>query len=180
VNIFLYSTGTGQVFPIRMGVASSPFTYVVPAAMPLGNYEVRVTSTSDARVEAKQPVSVREPYVEFTSPSKGGCLWPPNTVQTVQWKYYGAVVQVKLVLVDNLGNYFMTFPVDPSQLGNGQGWMRFTVPATLPLRSPDGTFAKSYCFIALRTTDSKKLATSPLFSLQPGTGSGYTTPGIKK
>lgn len=168
VNVTLVNTGTGQVFPLGSMVTTGQLTGIIPpTATPIANYEMRVTSASDARVEASTKVYMQEPRVAFDTPSNS--VWPPNTLQTVEWHYYGSTFPVSLAIEGIEDGYRYGITVPTSQIWNGKGWTRLTIP-NIPVTP--GRF-NHYVFRAYRVGDNKNVGTSSYFFLQEKPAKNY-------
>jgi len=71
VDVSLWKDGK-QYAVIAKGVAMGQTLYTVPPDTAVGGYELRVTSESDAGVEAKQPISIASPTPGVTGATPKG------------------------------------------------------------------------------------------------------------
>jgi hypothetical protein len=114
-----------QVVVISKGIASGQTAYIVPFGTAAGNYELRVTSKDDTRVEARRPVYIAPTAVTLETPP--GALFSGSSY-TVNWSYTGNPPSVKLVILDSSGTALQSVP-NISIGVNGKGSWLWTVPA---------------------------------------------------
>jgi len=131
-------------------------------------YEIRATSTSDRRIEARQPVVIALTTLTVSTPA---AVLATGSVYTVAWSYTGAMAAVKLAVLDSSGAVVQQIPDIPAG-SNGQGHWSWKV-----LTSPTGKSYAQYRFqisAAFRTSVTssavadKILSTSDLFTVAGG------------
>jgi flagellar capping protein FliD len=154
-----------EVALIWSGATTGGTAYIVPFSTAAGNYELRVTSKDDTRVEARLPVTVAPTTVTLETPP--GVLFAGSRY-TINWSYSGNPTSVKLVILDSSGTVVQSVP-NISIGSNGKGSWPLTVPAPTSGKSSVqcrfqivGTFRTSV------TSDAKAdivLGTSGLFDI---------------
>ena len=98
VDVTLWKSNQ-EVAIIWPGADTGRTAYIVPFGTAAGNYELRVTSQDDTRVEARQPVTIAPTTVTLATPP--GALFAGSRY-TINWSYTGNPV-VKLVILDSSG-----------------------------------------------------------------------------
>jgi len=158
-----------EVALIWSGATTGGTVYIVPFSTAAGNYELRVTSKDDTRVEARLPVTVASTAVTLATPP--GALFAGSRY-TINWSYTGNPTSVKLVILDSSGTVVQSVP-NISIGSNGKGSWSLAVPAPTSGKSSVqcrfqivGTFRTSV------TSDAKAdivLGTSGLFAINQPT-----------
>ena len=78
-------------------------TWKVPANLPPGEYQLRIRSLRDARIEDRRDVSIGPPVVEITSPFPYE-TWFSGDAYPIEWRYLGDIgEEVRLELLDGEG-----------------------------------------------------------------------------
>ena len=88
VDVTLWK-GNQQLVVIGKGIASGQTGYRVPIQMAAGNYEVRITSDGDKRVEARKPIAVKLCTLAVTSPTRIDTLWVGSGTTRITWTFTG-------------------------------------------------------------------------------------------
>lgn len=125
VNLTLWQSNH-QVAVIGTNVSTGRMNYSVPLGTADGGYELHITSSYDARIEARQPIKIVRTTVVPATPSK--TLYP-NSSYTITWSYTGlpgATVNIDLLYPS--GQVMIPIAANVSVGSNGKGSYAWTVP----------------------------------------------------
>lgn len=156
-----------QFAVIWTGSATGRAPYIVPWEAPSGSYELRVTSDTDTRIEARSQVTIVPTSVTIVTPET---LYPGSRY-TITWSYTGTIQGINLAIVDSSGKVVQSIP-NISAGANGNGVWPWTVPAPA---LPAGKSSAQYRFqisgkfrtsVTGNATVDKVLGTSNLFTIK--------------
>jgi hypothetical protein len=111
-----------QVGVISKGITSDQTSYKVPINMAMGNYEYRITSQDDPRIEARKPVYI-SCSITITKPVQNEVLSMRNNYG-VTWSYVGNPAPLKLELIPTGGGSAQLI-ADKVPWGNS-GWGQYS------------------------------------------------------
>lgn len=101
VTLWRYTNAWSQVATISTGITTGQTTWHVPIIYDWGNYELRLVSAADARVQARKTVTVRIANITIQTPKAGEQLVLGGTYP-VTWTYDGNPGPVKLSVVKRI------------------------------------------------------------------------------
>jgi hypothetical protein len=130
VDVTLWQNNS-KVVVIGTGIATGQTAYTVPWDTRAGQYELRVTSEDDSRIEARQAVNIVPTTLTITTPKKDDSWYGGGTYQ-IAWQIQGTQTSANLSLWQLSAN--KTIDIGTGITG---GNMQYTVPLTLP---PDQYF----------------------------------------
>jgi hypothetical protein len=158
-----------KIVIIGTGIATGQTAYSVPIEMAAGNYELRITSDGDKRVEARKPIAVKLPIISITAPKNSESLYLGSPYK-ITWTYEGNPGLVQLSLTGKLSNVFKLWDNLPGSvstvtMANGQGsavWQPPSQPFWDPRSAPNGM---SYHITIKSKSNIKSTADSAEFGL---------------
>jgi hypothetical protein len=110
----------GKFADIGKGISTGQTVYTVPLHMSMGNYELRITSQDDPRVETRKAITVELPKITITAP-KGNEVLYLGDKYTIIWSYTGNPGNLYFYLRADQGKLFQRIglPVVVSGVGLG-------------------------------------------------------------
>jgi hypothetical protein len=131
-----------QVAVISKGIASGQTGYRVPWSTAAGQYELRVTSEDDPRIEAKRAVGIVSTTLTITTPKKDD-IWHVGGTYQIAWQIQGTPVSVNASLWQMGVNKYFDI---------GTGMTGGSTTYTVPLNFPQGG-----CYLIVGGKDSPEL-----------------------
>lgn len=130
----------GRLFAdIGKRVGTGRTAYIIPFDAAAGFYELRVTSDTDTRIEAKMPVTVAVTRINFVNPVPAMVSGSPYTIK---WTHSANLSGIKISVLDDSGAVVQEYPNVPPGAGGNGSWS-WHVP--LP---PSGKTSVQYRFSA--------------------------------
>jgi len=125
VDVTLWQNNS-KVVVIGTGIATGQTAYTVPWDTRAGQYELRVTSEDDSRIEARQAVNIVLTTLTITTPKKDDS-WYGGGIYQIAWQIQGTQTSVNLSLWQMSAD--KTINIGTGITG---GNMQYTVPLALP------------------------------------------------
>jgi len=172
VNVTLWLMGN-KAFTLGTGIYTGKTAWTVPITMTTGNYELRVTSAIDPRIEARKTIAIRLAKITITAPKAGETVYLGRQ-RNITWTYDGnpGAVDFKLIGKES-GRDVMKWPDPPvtgtfgihggATMANGYGIVGWTPPSYpfWPAYPYKGPF--SFRLVIQSTDNNKIIAESPEF-----------------